>query len=129
MGYEVLIVDDSMIIRSMVAKTLRMSGVDLGNLFFAANGQEGLEQLRSRPIDIVFADINMPVMDGVEMVNAMAAEGFLARIPVVIVSTERSTTRIEALKAKGVEAYLQKPFMPEQFKETVDRLLPGGEGK
>lgn len=127
MGYEVLVVDDSMIIRSMVAKTLRMSGLKLGTILFATNGQEGLEQLRSKQVDIVFADINMPVMDGVEMVNAMAEEGFLDRVPVVIVSTERSTTRIEALKAKGVNAYLQKPFMPEQFKETVDRLLPGKE--
>ena len=127
MGYEVLVVDDSMIIRSMVAKTLRMSGLKLGTILFAANGQEGLDQLRNNQVDIVFADINMPVMDGVEMVNAMAEEGFLERVPVVIVSTERSTTRIEALKAKGVNAYLQKPFMPEQFKETVDRLLPGKE--
>ncbi|ACV67955.1 response regulator [Desulfohalobium retbaense] len=127
MGYEVLVVDDSMIIRSMVAKTLRMSGLKLGTILFATNGQEGLDQLRNNQVDIVFADINMPVMDGVEMVNAMAEEGFLERVPVVIVSTERSTTRIEALKAKGVNAYLQKPFMPEQFKETVDRLLPGKE--
>lgn len=126
MGYNVLIVDDSMIIRSMVAKTLQISGLELGKLHYASNGQEGLEQVSNHAVDIVFADINMPVMDGVQMVSAMAEEGLLQRIPVVIISTERNTQRIDHLKALGVTAYLKKPFMPEDFKAVVEGLLAKG---
>ncbi|MFP4429157.1 MAG: response regulator, partial [Desulfovermiculus sp.] len=93
MGYNVLIVDDSMIIRSMVAKTLQISGLELEELYYAANGQEGLDLLLAKTVDIVFADINMPVMDGVQMVTAMAQRGILQSIPVVIISTERNRQR------------------------------------
>ncbi|MFP4286024.1 MAG: response regulator, partial [Desulfovermiculus sp.] len=93
MGYNVLIVDDSMIIRSMVTKTLQISGLELEELYYAANGQEGLDLLLAKTVDIVFADINMPVMDGVQMVKAMAQRGILQRIPVVIISTERNRQR------------------------------------
>lgn len=126
MGYNVLIVDDSMIIRSMVAKTLQISGLELEELYYAANGQEGLDLLLAKTVDIVFADINMPVMDGVQMVKAMAQRGILQRIPVVIISTERNRQRIESLKTLGVTAYLKKPFMPEDFKATVEQLLQQG---
>jgi two-component system chemotaxis response regulator CheY len=123
MGYNVLIVDDSMIIRSMVAKTLKISGLDLGEIHYAPNGQQGLDIVQNQEVDVVFADINMPVMDGVQMVAAMAEQGLLQRIPVVIVSTERNQQRIDHLKALGVTAYLKKPFMPEDFKATVENLL------
>ncbi|MFO7875992.1 MAG: response regulator [Desulfovermiculus sp.] len=129
MEYNVLIVDDSMIIRSMVAKTLQISGLELNNVYYAANGREGLDQLHAHAVDIVFADINMPVMDGVQMVTAMAENGLLERIPVVIISTERNRQRIDHLKALGVTAYLKKPFMPEDFKATVEHLLPDGDTK
>jgi CheY-like chemotaxis protein len=79
--------------------------------------------VQNQEVDVVFADINMPVMDGVQMVAAMAEQGLLQRIPVVIVSTERNQQRIDHLKALGVTAYLKKPFMPEDFKATVENLL------
>lgn len=126
MGYNVLIVDDSMIIRGMVAKTLQISGLELEEVHYASNGREGLDQLQLYTVDIVFADINMPVMDGVQMVAAMAESGLLQRIPVVIISTERNRQRIDYLKSLGVTAYLKKPFMPEDFKATVEQLLQPG---
>lgn len=128
MGYNVLIMDDSLIIRSMVAKTLQISGLDLGEIHYAANGREGLDIVQDRDVDIVFADINMPVMDGVQMVTAMAERGLLQRIPVVIISTERNQQRIDHLKSMGVTAYLKKPFLPEDFKATVEHLLADKEG-
>ena len=63
MGYNVLIVDDSMIIRSMVAKTLRISGLDLGEIHYAANGRDGLDIMKTRRVDVVFADNKITVMD------------------------------------------------------------------
>lgn len=123
MGYNVLIVDNSMIIRKMVAKTLSISDLDIGEYYFAENGKAALEQLDVNWIDIVFADINMPEMNGIEMIEEMNRRELLAKIPVVVISTERSRQRIEALKAMGVRAYLQKPFVPEEFARVVKELL------
>ena len=123
MGYNVLIVDDSMIIRKMVAKTLSISDLDISEFLYAENGRQALEQLKDHWVDIVFADINMPEMNGVELVQEMQKQDILSSIPVVIISTERSRERIEALKAMGVRAYLQKPFIPEEFTKVVKDLL------
>ncbi|MCF8108102.1 MAG: response regulator [Desulfohalobiaceae bacterium] len=123
MGYNVLIVDDSMIIRKMVAKTLSISDLDIAECYFAENGRQALELLRDNWIDIVFADINMPEMNGVELVAEMQKQDMLSSTPVVIISTERSRERIEALKNMGVQAYLQKPFIPEEFTRVVKKLL------
>lgn len=123
MGYNVLIVDDSMIIRKMIAKTLNISGLDIGEIYFAENGKQALKLLKENWIDIVFADINMPEMNGIEMIEEMRKEDLIESIPVVIVSTERSRERIETLKAMGVKAYLNKPFVPEEFSRVVRELL------
>ncbi len=123
MGYNVLIVDDSMIIRKMVAKTLAISDLDISAYYYAENGRQALEQLDAHWIDIVFADINMPEMNGMEMIEEMGRKNLLEQIPVVIISTERSRQRIESLKAMGIRAYLQKPFVPEEFARVVKDLL------
>jgi two-component system, chemotaxis family, chemotaxis protein CheY len=123
MGYNILIVDDSMIIRKMIAKTLNISGLDIGEIFFAENGKQALKQLKENLVDIVFADINMPEMNGIEMIEEMHKEDLIGSIPVVIISTERSRERIESLKAMGIRAYLRKPFVPEEFSHVVRELL------
>ena len=125
MPYNVLIVDDSPIVRKVMEKTLRLSRTDLGEISQAGNGQEALDLLKDHWVDIVFADINMPEMDGIELVERMSQNGSLKTTPVVIVSTERSVTRIEELRAKGVRAYLNKPFTPEEIKTVIDEVLGG----
>ena len=123
MGYNVLIVDDSPIIRKMVAKTLKISDLDINEYHFAENGRQALTLLDDNWVDIVFADINMPEMNGMEMVEKMVEKELLSTIPVVIISTERSRERIQALKAMGISAYLHKPFVPEDFARVVRGLL------
>ena len=123
MSYNILVVDDSVTVRSVIAKTLDLAGVPVGQLYQAANGQEALAVLGETWVDLVFADINMPVMNGIEMVDRMSADGMLKTVPVVIVSTEGSATRIEELRAKGVRAYMRKPFTPERLREVVNEVL------
>jgi two-component system chemotaxis response regulator CheY len=128
MAHNILIVDDSKIVRAVVRKTIGLAISTLGDVFEAGNGREALAVMQSNWVDIVFADINMPEMNGIELVETMKREGLMDKIPVVIISTERSVTRIEELKAKGVSAYLNKPFTPEAIREVVNRLLgPGSE--
>lgn len=123
MGYNILIVDDSKTIRAILSKTLRLTGVPISEIFEAGNGQEALECLHGRWIDLILTDLNMPVMTGIELIEAMIVDDLLKNIPVVVISTDGSTTRIEELKAKGVREYIQKPFTPEDVRAIIETLL------
>ncbi len=126
MALNILVVDDSKTVRSVIAKTLEMAQVPVDNLYMAANGKEALEILGENWVDLVFSDINMPVMGGVEMIERMHEDDVLRSIPVIVVSTEGSSTRIEQLKQKGVSAYIRKPFTPELIRNVVDDVVGGG---
>ena len=130
MAYNILIVDDSKIVRTVIERAVHLSGADIGEIHQAANGQEALDALEAAWIDIVFADINMPVMDGVQMVEEMDRRGLVRDIPVVIVSTDRSEVRMQQLKAHGVREYLNKPFTPEAIRDILNICLKerGAEG-
>lgn len=128
MSYRVLIVDDSTVLRRMIKRALTISGLPADPLLEAGNGQEALTILRENWIDIVFADINMPVMSGAELLGAMSKDATLSNTPVVIVSSEHSEKRIEEMKALGARAFLVKPFRPETIKEIFCAVLhPGKE--
>lgn len=125
MPYNILIVDDSETVRAVLARTLEMAGVAVSTLHQAANGEEALEVMKNNWIDLVFSDINMPGMGGVEMIERMQESDLLGTVPVVVVSTEGSKTRIDDLLSKGVRAYIRKPFTPEKVKAVVEKLLGG----
>ena len=122
MAINVLIVDDSRIMRTMILKTLQMTGISLGEIFQAGNGQEGLEALEENWIDLAIVDINMPVMNGEEMIDRMRANPEMQDMPVVVVSTEGSETRIARLEEKGV-VFIHKPFEAETIRDTIMTLL------
>ena len=123
MAYNIMIVDDSLTARTFIARTLEISGIELQQVFQARNGQEALDLLQREWVDIVFVDINMPVMNGVELVRRMRASEVLKSVPVIVISTDRSAQRMNALNAAGVQAYLTKPITPEELKATVERFL------
>lgn len=125
MAYNILVVDDSETVRAVIRKALNLGGVDVGSLYQAGNGEEGLAVMRREWVDLVLADINMPVMGGVKMVEEMRSDESLREIPVIVVSTEGSATRLAVLKEKGVSAFLRKPFTPEDIKRAVDSVLEG----
>jgi two-component system chemotaxis response regulator CheY len=126
MSLNVLIVDDSSVMRAMIIKTIRMSGLELGEVYQAANGAEGLQAARDNWVDLVIADINMPVMNGEEMIERMKADPDMADIPTIVISTEGSETRIERLKSKGI-TFIHKPFTPEIIKDSIITLTGFGE--
>lgn len=123
MSYNVLIVDDSASMRAIVAKALRLSGVPIGDIQMASDGYEALSVLSNQWVDIVLADLNMPRMGGIELVERMQHQGITSQVPVVVVSTESRQEVIQALLAMGATAFLRKPFAPEQLGELISRVL------
>ncbi|MCB2169984.1 MAG: response regulator [Deltaproteobacteria bacterium] len=121
MPLNVLIVDDSSVMRAMIIKTIRMSGLDLGDVYQAGNGKEGLSAARENWVDLVVADINMPVMNGEEMIDQMKADPELSALPTIVISTEGSATRIQRLEKKGV-TFIHKPFTPEIIRDAIQDL-------
>ena len=124
MAINLLIVDDSSVMRSMIVKALRMSGVDLGAIHQAGNGKEGLDRLDEHSIDLAIVDINMPVMNGEEMIDWMRSRPDTSQIPVIVISTEGSEARIERLKEKGAR-FIHKPFTPERIRDVISALVGG----
>jgi two-component system chemotaxis response regulator CheY len=125
MAVNVLVVDDSGVMRSMIIKTIRLSGLQLGEIHQAANGREGLDALQKNWIDLVIADINMPVMNGEDMIDCMLEHPEFKDIPIVVISTEGSKTRVDRLQNKGAR-FIHKPFTPEVIRDTVKDFLGNG---
>jgi two-component system, chemotaxis family, chemotaxis protein CheY len=123
MSIDILVVDDSVTIRAMIIKALRLSVPGLGEVYEAENGIAALARLTEKDVDAVLTDINMPRMDGIQLIGKMKLIPRLARIPVVVISTDGSQERIAELESQGVSGYLRKPFRPEQLREVLSKIL------
>jgi two-component system, chemotaxis family, chemotaxis protein CheY len=123
MAYNVLIVDDSNTMRKVILKALTISGFDLGDCLEAENGKEALMVLDSHWVDLILTDLNMPVMNGWELVQQLKDNSTYAEIPVVLITTEGSETRLRELFELGVKDYIQKPFHPETLRDVLTRIL------
>jgi two-component system chemotaxis response regulator CheY len=121
MAFNVLVVDDSAVMRQMVVRTLKMSGVPLGTILEAGNGEEGLFVLQEQWVDLLLLDINMPVMNGEEMLRRVRATPETEHLPVIVVSTEGSETRLQSLQELGA-SIVRKPFAPETLRDTILRV-------
>ncbi len=130
MGYVLLLVDDSSTSRKILAKALRMAGLEIVEIYEAEDGIQAWEILRKEDIHCVFADLNMPRMGGEELVEKMAEEGLLSRIPTIVVTSDGERSRLERLMEMGVRAWLNKPFHPEELLEILGKVLgePSGKG-
>ena len=118
----VLIVDDSAVMRAMILRTLQMSGIPLGEVHEAEDGREGLDTLIAHPVHLGMVDINMPVMDGEEMIRRAREDPDLRDVPLLVVSTEGSQTRISRIVRRGVR-FVHKPFTPEVLRDVVTELV------
>jgi two-component system, chemotaxis family, chemotaxis protein CheY len=125
MALKILIVDDSGVMRAMIKKTLFMTEIPIDEIFEASDGRQGLETLNGQWIDLVIADINMPVMNGEEMIRQMKERIEFADIPIIVISTEGSETRIDRLLEKGLR-FIRKPFSPEMISDAVNTLVQSG---
>jgi two-component system chemotaxis response regulator CheY len=122
-GLRTLIVDDSSVMRKIVARALQQGGLSLGQILEAGNGSEALEILRREKVDLVLSDINMPVMDGLEFVRQLRGVENAKGIPVVMITTEGSESHVMEAISCGARGYIRKPFTPDQMKQHVLPLL------
>ena len=123
MAINILIVDDSATMRGYIKRTLQATRIPLGEIWEATNGREGLEQMKDNWMDLVLADLNMPDMTGVEMIDQMARDPMLAALPVVVVSSEGDQAVFHSLAQKGVKEFIRKPFQAGLLKEVVEKVL------
>ena len=116
----VLVVDDSRVMRAMIIRTLRLTGLPLGAVHEAADGLAGLGILESQPVTLALVDINMPRLSGLDM---LARLGRTATSPrVIVVSSDGSDARASQVLAMG-HGFLHKPFAPEDLRDAVLRTL------
>lgn len=123
MAYKVLIVDDSPAMRRVVKRVIDLSGFEIETYFEAGDGNEALVLLHSQRVDLIVTDINMPNLDGQQLLIAIRANAALFSIPVLVVSTDQSASRIEDMMRNGADGYISKPFMPAALSEQMSRLL------
>jgi len=122
---QVLIVDDSSVMRKIVERSLRQAGLDIARVFEAGNGAEALAVLRDAKVDIILCDINMPVMDGLEFVKQLPGVENAKGVPVVMITTEGSEGHVVQALSAGARGYLRKPFTADQVKEHILPVLAG----
>jgi len=123
MAFNVLVVDDSSSMRAVIKKIVKISGLRVGECWEAADGKEAMNVLSNQWVDLVLTDINMPNMNGLELVKAMKEDELLKSIPVVIVTTEGSEKRVQEFMSLGASGYIKKPFQPEDIKAILSSIM------
>lgn len=116
----ILAVDDSASLRQMVAFTLKSAGFDV---IEAVDGQDGLAKAQDSRADLVLTDVNMPGMDGIELVRSLRALDDYRFTPMLMLTTESGLDKKQAGKEAGATGWLVKPFDPDKLLATVRRVL------
>lgn len=116
-----LVVDDFETMRKVTAAQLRQLGAD--KIVLAKDGAEGLKVLRTQKIDVILSDWNMPVMTGLEMLQAVRADENLRHLPFLMITAEAERPRVEQAVASGVTSMMLKPYAPGQLLERIEKAL------
>lgn len=116
---KILIVDDSMSVRSHMRKVLVAADFSVSE---AANGKRGLEMACRETFDLLIVDVNMPVMNGVEMIAEIRRVDDYVSTPILVLTTESSMKVMKKGQAAGATAWMVKPFKPQLFVQSVEKL-------
>ncbi len=117
----ILIVEDSPTMRQLLAVTLQSVG-DV-EIVEADDGMDALRQLTSSKFDLVLVDINMPVLDGLKLINLIRTDSSLQHIPIVVVTTEGGAKEQEKALSLGADSYVTKPIRASELVEAVQQAL------
>jgi len=120
MTTHILSVDDSTSMREVVKLALKLAGFEVSQ---AKDGVEGLKMAQTKQYDLVLADLNMPNMDGIELIRALRATPEYKAVPILMLTTESDLVRRHEGKAAGATGWVVKPFLPDRLVEAVNRAL------
>jgi two-component system chemotaxis response regulator CheY len=123
MDSDVLVVDDSAAIRKILTRVLRQTGMAIQTIHEAGDGQEALAVMALHRIDLVLSDINMPKMDGLQLLASLKASPHWQKVPVVMITTEGGETKVAEAVRLGAAGYVRKPFTADQIKEKLVGIL------
>ena len=123
MDSDVLVVDDSAAIRKILTRVLRQTGMAIQTIHEAGDGQDALAVMALHRIDLVLSDINMPKMDGLQLLASLKASPQWQKIPVVMITTEGGETKVAEAVRLGAAGYVRKPFTADQIKEKLVGIL------
>lgn len=118
MALNILVVDDSSVMRKMIIRTIHMCGIDIGEVYEADNGKKGLSLLDQNWIDLLFIDVNMPIMDGMEMLNLVRQQPETRDLPILIISTGSNKNRIQEINENRT-GFVHKPFTAETLRTKI----------
>ena len=123
MDSDVLVVDDSAAIRKILQRVLRQTGMAIGAIHEAGDGEEALAVMQQRPVRLVLSDINMPKMDGLQLLASLKGSPQWHNIPVVMITTEGGEAKVSEAVRLGAAGYVRKPFTADQIKEKLTGIL------
>ena len=118
----ILIVDDSATMRTMIRRVIDLTELPIGTVYEAVNGLEALHILETCSVQAVFTDINMPVMSGYELLTEIARRDAWKDILRIVISTDGSRLRQEEVRELNVNLYIRKPFRPEVVRDVLSRI-------
>ncbi len=123
MALDVLIVDDSAAIRKILQRVLRQSDLPVGAIVEAGDGVEALAALKQHKVGLILSDINMPNMDGLQLLSTVRADDTWKNVPILMITTEGSQNKVLEAVNLGASGYVRKPFTAEQIKEKLVGLV------
>ena len=121
MSKKILAVDDSKTMREMVSFTLKGAGYEVVE---AEDGKAALTTLNGGKVDAIITDLNMPNMNGFELIRAVRANPAYKFTPILMLTTEGDAAKKEEGKAAGATGWIVKPFNPEKLIEVVKKICP-----
>jgi two-component system chemotaxis response regulator CheY len=126
MAIDVMIVDDSSAIRKILQRMLGNAGLPMGRILEAGDGLEALEKLKSQAVNLILSDINMPNMDGIQLLSELKASAHFKHVPVIMITTEGGEAKVMEAIQLGAAGYVRKPFTLEQIKDKLSGLFELG---
>jgi two-component system chemotaxis response regulator CheY len=117
-----LVVDDSAMMRKVICRAAMLTGLPIASIHEAGNGRQALEILATADIDAVITDLNMPEMNGIELLRAIAARPGHDRLVRIVISTDGSDARRAEAQGLDVRLYLEKPFRPEAIRDVLAEI-------
>ena len=125
----VVIVDDSAAIRKILRRVLLQTEIPIGTIHEAGDGQDAVRILKDNAVNLILSDINMPNMDGIELLRIVKSTSQWSHLPVLMITTEGGQAKVMEALQLGAAGYVRKPFTADQLKEKIIGVVGSTNGR